>query len=288
MSTRWDGQSKGGTWGYRFFVLMMTLLGLRFTYVFLHFVVFYYWVTARQSNHSLKFLYRKRLKYSYWSSKGLIYKNYYRKGQILIDQFMMMYKKKTCFTYTEEGESLIVDSIQQGGRGLILLGSHVGAWNLAAYFLKLQKLKVNIVMYENERQAVKRVMGTLSDQINIIPLTEGMEFMLAVKLALQNNEIVCLNADRYLDKKHVVACDFLGKKAYFPTGVFQMVSLLKVPVAYISGVKRGTKQYHFTCTILDALAKPEDLAQAYAAQLEITTRREPEQWFNYYDYWSED
>ncbi len=283
MPKGWDGQSKGTPWGYRFFVFFIKVLGLKASYLLLRLVVCYYWLFACSSNKALKQLYCEKLSFSRAQCRKLIYRNYYRKGQILLDQFVLMQQGNHNYHYTEEGEQLIHHYLEQGS-GLVLLGSHMGAWNLAAHFLKVQGVKVNVVMYENERQAITKVMGELSEKVNIIPLSDSIDFILAVKLALQNNEVVCFNADRFVDPRHAVTEAFLGETALFPSGVFQLGFKLKVPMAYISGVKSGLRSYHFTCTPLEGSA-PEDLLKTFVGCLEETVKRFPEQWFNYFDFW---
>ena len=85
MST-WKGKTRGGTFGYLFFIYLIKYLGITAAYIFLSLVVLYFIPFAPKATKSTWFYARHILKYSRIRSVGMLLRNYYRLGQILIDK----------------------------------------------------------------------------------------------------------------------------------------------------------------------------------------------------------
>ena len=86
MPETWKGKTRGGTFGYMFFIYMIRCLGITAAYGFLSLVVLYFIPFAPKATASTWQYARNRLKYGRAKAAGLLLKNYYRLGQILIDK----------------------------------------------------------------------------------------------------------------------------------------------------------------------------------------------------------
>ena len=86
MSETWKGKTRGGTFGYMFFIYMIRCLGITAAYGFLALVVLYFIPFAPKATGNTWSYARNRLKYGRLKSVALLLKNYYRLGQILIDK----------------------------------------------------------------------------------------------------------------------------------------------------------------------------------------------------------
>ncbi len=121
--------------------------------------------------------------------------------------------------------------------------------------------------------------------------------MLAVHEALGQGAIVGMLGDRVSENDRVVRCRFLGSDTAFPAGAMLLASLLDVPVVLAFGLYRGKNRYsvHFEPfaehVATDRCSRNADIrrwTQRYVDCLEKYARRAPYNWFNFYDYWSED
>ncbi len=290
---RWQGKSKGNKLGYRIFVYVIKYMGVKPAYFLLRFVAGYYFLVSWSSSKHIYAYFRKRLKYGKLSSLLKIYSNYYVFGQTLLDKVIVMAGIDNKFTYNFDGEENLRD-IVKGGRGGILLSGHVGNWEAAGHLLKRLNTRVNVVMFDGEHERIKQYLQEVTGghNFNVIVIKNDISHVYAIGQALQRNELICLHADRFLEGNKTLALDFLGDKALFPLGPFQLAAGFKVPVSIVFAFKESPTHYHFFGSELyerkDDEPKQEftdKLMTAFVAELEQKVFLYPIQWFNYYNFW---
>jgi len=292
--TKWSGKTRGGLTGYQIFVFMIKYLGVRFAYLMLRFVALYFWLFTNKK--AIRYYFRKILGYSVVRTSVSIYRNYYLLGQVLIDKiaFLAGFNKK--YTFTFEGENYL-EEIANAGTGGVLLGAHMGNWEIAGQLLERIKTPVNIVMLQAEHERIKGYLEDILTEQNmkIIPIRDDFSHLQAIANALENKELVAIHGDRFLPGTNTVEIDFMGQTAPFPTGPLYLASKLNVPVSYVITVKDSPTHYHFYATAPRLFAYPSNLKTRreairnmvtdYAAFLEGKLKQYPLQWFNYYPFW---
>jgi predicted LPLAT superfamily acyltransferase len=143
---------------------------------------------------------------------------------------------------------------------------------------------------------VKAVMerATANRRIAVIDAdSEGA--MIGILAALRRKEIVCIAGDRVLHRGQSTTADFLGAPALFSKGPFLVAAIAQVPLIPIFTLKTGPRQYRFQAWkpfLFDTVGKEGrdkaigEAISAYAGILEKVVREHPEQWYNFYDFWS--
>lgn len=293
--SRWDGQTKGAPWGIRFFMKLIRATGLVLPYVMLTIVAITY---SFNKNH-FKFIstYRKRLglRTSWWN----FYRHNLALGFMMIDRFAHLVMKKSPFVFECIGEQKIVDALALN-KGLILLSAHIGNQEVAGDVLfDHVKTTVNYLMLDNETPEMKEVFGEFIKERNvkIIPTNlDGLEMMMKVKNALNNNEIVCMLGDRVMGNESFEEIPFLGLNARIPTYPFEVAALTGSPIVTAVTVKKGIHRYNqkvYDYLPFDDIKRSERKAyirqsmEKYVAILEDMVRENPYQWFNFFDFWEE-
>jgi predicted LPLAT superfamily acyltransferase len=287
----WQGKSKGTSLGYRIFVFLIGTTGKKGAYFLLRFVSFYYFLfSVKTSKHIIDF-YRKKLQLSRISSIHKLYRNYFVLGQTLIDKVALMSGADTRYTFTFEGEEHLREMVKQKKGGLLLSG-HLGNWEAAGHLLKRLNTRINVVMYDGEDEEIKKYVNevTGNKSFNIIFVRNDLSHIYEITEVLNNNEIVCMHADRFLHGNKTVTANFFNEPARFPEGPFLLALRLNVPVVYVYAFKETSSHYHFFSTELKNFDRKNGdtvitVAENYASHLELMTRKYPEQWFNYYDFW---
>jgi predicted LPLAT superfamily acyltransferase len=127
----------------------------------------------------------------------------------------------------------------------------------------------------------------------IIPLGQ-LDTMLRIRARLDEGAMLGILADRRLGNERALPVEFLGATAMFPLGPMRAAALLRRPVVFMLGLYLGGNRYHVVFEPIADFSGPgaacgaDAVAQAvrrYAALLEQYCRREPYNWFNFFDFW---
>lgn len=179
--------------------------------------------------------------------------------------------------------------------GAILVGAHVGNWEIGAPFFDKYGKNMYVVMLDAEYQKIKQLLENhgKSKNYNILPLsdTDGLNNIFRIKDILDKHEYICFQGDRFLGNTQTVETDFMGKKARFPIGPFLLASRLQVPVIFYFSMRQKGLRYKFHFHIAVPPSKEIEkkgelqILEQYTESLEKIVRQYPEQWFNYYRFW---
>lgn len=290
MASTWKGQTRGGVLGYKFFVFILTKLGLKPAYFVLRIVALYFFLFSFRSTSSIFYYFHKVLKYPFIKSLWCIYKTYNVFGETLIDKVAIRSGMSKHFTFEMDGEENLHE-MASGNQGGVMISAHVGNWDTSGHMLTNRlSTKMHIVMYDAEHQNIKKYLENVTGgvEINIIVVKEDLSHIFHISKALANKELICIHGDRYVQGSKVIATQFLGKKTYFPYGAFHLAAKLKVPYTFVFGFKEKNNHYHFYSTTLKVnKGGVRALVEEYSQKLEELIRKYPEQWFNFYDYWAD-
>ena len=289
----WKGKSRGNKTGYQIFLWVLRRFGVLPAYFLLRFVVLYFFLFSWRSSRQIYSLYRHRLGFGRLRSIFKIYRNYYLLGQSIIDKVVVMSGIKNKFTYNFDGEENLreIVSRQKGG---VLLSAHIGNWDIAGHLFKRLNTQINIVMFDGEQEQIKKYMDSVTGKksINIIVIKNDLSHIYEISGALKNNELVCMHADRFVEGNKTFSANFLGEKARFPMGPFVLAATFKVPVSYVFAVKESNMHYHFFASriknyeYLEKNSAMQEMLVDFTKEMEMKVKRYPEQWFNYYHFWS--
>ena len=129
---------------------------------------------------------------------------------------------------------------------------------LPGIYLKRLKHRINIVIYDGEHEQIKEYLEEVTGKrsVNIIVIKNDISHIYAISDAFNNNELVCMHADRFIEGNKTLTTDFLGEKARFPMGPFLLASKFKVPVSFVFAVKEKRMHYHFFASEIKEYTHP--------------------------------
>ncbi len=290
----WNGQSKGSAAGTRVFVWLISRFGVVPAYFLLLFVSLFYALADRKSARAIRSL-RTRLGLS--TFPWHVFRHCFSFGMSIIDRYAFLTGRQSFFLFESRGE----DSISQAagrGKGVILLGAHIGNWEIAGNLLseRLDSTVYNLMM-DAERQEMRDVFKKALDarRIVVIPAdTDGLDLMFALRDALGKNGVVCMHGDRSATGQKVEKHNFLGGDVGFPVGPFAMGAATGAPLIPIMVTKTGLRRYVFRAyapILLDGVTPQNRDKYLYTAMeryvgiLEQVVKEKPYEWFNFYDFW---
>ncbi|MBC8319438.1 MAG: lipid A biosynthesis acyltransferase [Bacteroidetes bacterium] len=294
MST-WKGKSRGGLAGYRIFIYLLKNFNLKIAYFILHFVALYFVLFAPKARKPMYYYFNTIIGYGFFKTAYYLYLNNLTFGKVLIDKVVLMAGLTNKFTFSFDGEEHLHDMANNEG-GLII-GAHIGNWEIAGHMLDRIKTRVHIVILDAEHRRIKALLDNVmtNKNMNFITINDDMSHLFQIKEALLKNEIVAIHGDRFLPGSKTISCNFLGKNAKFPTGPFYIAMKYKKPVTFVSAVKQPNKHYHLTATQAKLYENSNNIKKRdevlkqmivdYVEQLQITLYNHPEQWYNYYYFW---
>lgn len=218
-----------------------------------------------------------------------VYRHYHTFASSILDRVLLVTGRLEEFTLAIEGPDVVARALAQG-RGLLLLGAHLGSFELCRAAGTTQPgLVVNVVMHEGNAGKINAWMREIApDRLPRLIAPGRPETMLEIRDVLARGEVVAMLGDRPIGNSPTLAVDFLGSPAQFPTGPLRLARSLRVPVVLFFGLYRAPRCYDVNFEWLCADAGDADvpaLVRTYAARLEAFARVAPFNWFNFYDFW---
>jgi predicted LPLAT superfamily acyltransferase len=227
-----------------------------------------------------------------------VMRHFHSFGSAILDRAFLLAGRTAGFRITTDGLEHVA-SIVERGQGCVLLGAHLGSFEVLRTLGTQAPVPVRALMYRGNSGALTllldRLNPGLSDSVIDIGATAGM---LRVRECVERGEIVGILADRTPDAlapgHRRVPVPFLGSKALFPAGPFVLVAMLRVPVVLFYGVRTGPRCYsiHFEPfaerVVLHRATRDADVRTVvarYAAALERGCRAYPFNWFNFFAFW---
>ncbi|UII34786.1 lipid A biosynthesis acyltransferase [Fulvivirga ulvae] len=284
----WKGKTRGGLLGYQIFIYILKKSGVGAAYVLLRIVACYYVMFAPKSTSAIYSYFRHIVGFTRLKACLAVYKSYYIFGQTLIDKVAIGSGKSGEFNYTFDGVEHLETLKETGG---VVISAHLGNWEIAGFLLDKIKLTTNILIYEAEHEKIKKYLDQVmrDRKVNIIAIKNDLSHIFKINTALRNKEVICMHGDRFTSGARVAQKVFMNKSAFFPLGPFTIATKLKVPYSFAYAVRGQGKTYHLSATpIQRAECTAEQLLDQYVENLEVKLRQSPLQWFNYYDFWSDD
>jgi predicted LPLAT superfamily acyltransferase len=222
------------------------------------------------------------------------FRHYHTFAATILDRLYLLKEQFSRFDVHVHGAG-IVEELIAAGEGCVLLGAHIGSFEIIRSAGRTRGFKVSMVMYEENARKTGEVFEAINPalQMEVIGLGK-VDSMLKVEAALARGEFVGMLADRTIKGGGTVSCPFLGEQAAFPAGPIRIAAMLKRPIALMFGIYRGGNRYevHFErLAMLDPIdSRDRDsmtghLLRRYAGRLEHYCRIAPYNWFNFYDFW---
>ena len=290
MSDAWLAQRERGTLGAMRLIAWITQhCGYGAGRALLHPICLYFIVFSRAARRASKHYLRRVLgRPPRWRD---VYRHYHTFASTILDRVLLLTGRSADFDLRVNGPDVVAQALAPG-RGLLLLGAHLGSFELCriagadrAGFI------VNVVMHEANADKISTWMRETSPERAPNVIAPGRpETMLRIRDALARGEIVAMLGDRPIGRTATQRVRFLDATAQVPTGPLRLALALDVPVVLFFGLYRAPRCYDLFFERMqtgtgDAQARLTPLVEAFVARVEAHTRSAPYNWFNFYDFW---
>jgi predicted LPLAT superfamily acyltransferase len=289
-------------WGMRILLRIYLLFGRTVLQVFLYPVVIYYWMINRSGRRASESYLNRVAKFTpalkLNSSPLCSYKHFISFANAIIDKLAAWSGALSLADVKYHGRDQMLAETKKG-RGVVLLGSHLGNLEVCRVIADLdQCIHINVLVHTKHAEKFNQLLNQYNDKsrLNLIQVTEiNAATSILLNDKIDNGELVIIAADRTAvgHSQRVAEVDFLGAKALFPQGPFILASLLKCPVYTVFCLKQQDKHviyFDYFSAVLKFPRKNREQAmqqtiQNYAERLQYYCLKEPLQRFNFFDFW---
>ena len=212
----------------------------------------------------------------------------------VLDRVLLLAGRDEAFTIETHGIETVLATLARG-KGCILLGAHLGSFEVLRTVARHAPVPVWALMYRRNSGALTPLLDRLAPGLHERVLEIGdTASMIQAHECVERGEIVGILADRAPPGHRMVTVPFLGAGAAFPSGPFVLASTLAAPVVLFHAVRTGPRRYEVRFEpFLDQVvlrrahraADLHDTMARYAAAVEAACRVHPYQWFNFFPFW---
>jgi predicted LPLAT superfamily acyltransferase len=224
-----------------------------------------------------------------------LFRHYFAFAAVALDRFFLLKGRRDLFRTEVHGED-VLQQIREHGQGCLLLGAHLGSFEILRAEGSVTGEDMGLAMYEDNARMINTVAKAINPELaeHVIPLGR-FDSMLKVHERLRNSAWVGILGDRALGDEGQLRVPFLGEAASFPVASFRIALMLKRPVVLMLGLYRGGNRYEL---YFERLFDPDGVDRAgraaaveagvrlYAQRIEHYCREAPYNWFNFYDFWN--
>ncbi len=293
---------RGSLFAIRLVVGIYKIFGPRVVGILLYPIAAYFWLVAGPARRaSQAYLERVRAFHgedTVGSGRLWTFRHVHRFSEFILDRMCFWTGRYESFDVVVHGEEE-VRALLAEGRGAMVLGAHLGSFDVLRVMAREEGVRVNVVMFTANAERIRHMLEALDPEssmrvIEVDPTSVRAAF--EIKACVDRGEMVALLGDRVLPggRGRVAHASFLGAPAPFPEGPFLIPILLRLPVVLGLAIKEGRRRYHLH---LEVLSRGERVPPSeretvlrkriedFAGRLEHFVGVAPLQWFNFYDFW---
>jgi predicted LPLAT superfamily acyltransferase len=301
----WSAQrERGSLLLMRFTAFVARRCGRRLLSPLLHLIVLYFFLTGRRARRSIR-EYLQHL--AAWSGReGLrptprrVFAQFMAFADCLLDRLDVWrgaLRLEQVRLLDPDGLRAQLLASRHGGRGQILVGTHLGNLDVCRALAELgEQVPLNVLVHTHHVAHLNRLLGEAGEQRMRLIQVSALDAALMLDLAqrVERGEWLAMAGDRVpLHDGRRIVVDFLGRPAAFAQGPWLLAGLLGCPVNLMCCLKIDGRYEIRLERFLDAPAWERGQrdatiavwAQRYADRLAEWCLLAPQQWFNFYPYW---
>ena len=190
----------------------------------------------------------------------------------------------------------VLDSQIETGNGCILLGSHLGSFEvLRTIGVTKKAFPLKVLMDISHNEKLTMFMDALNPEIaSTVIVPDHPDTLLRVKESVDAGYLIGILGDRPTSDGKTAQCSFLGAPTSFPAGPIMLAAMMHCPTILFFGIYQGGNRYEIFFEkfadhiVLNRERRSEEIQQwiqRYVERLEHYARLAPDNWFNFYPFW---
>lgn len=286
-------RERGTSWTISFMIWLCRGRHRWLVNLLLYPIAAYFFITGRTAHRASTHFFTLAKGQARWS-------DYYRQllyfSRCLVDRVTILIGDADQFEVHPSGREALMET-RQDGRGMIMLGSHLGNFEACKLFaIDRMDMDIHIVAYFSGSTKIRRALDAINPELqqNFIDPTEP-DAVFRMRDVIDSGGILAILGDRIGIGEKKARVNFMGEPAYLPTGPYYLASILHCPVFCFFGLRVDHYVYDtYAIKLAEHIAlargQREQQAQVYAQQyadlLADKAREYPYNWFNFYEFWN--
>jgi predicted LPLAT superfamily acyltransferase len=224
-----------------------------------------------------------------------VFRHFHYFASTILDRVYLLKGEFDLFNVGVHQREILDDQIATG-RGCILLGSHLGSFEvLRALGVTRKEFPLKVLMDIQHNEQITTFLDSLNQEIaQTVIIPDRPDTLLRVKESLDAGYLIGILGDRPTSDGKTAQCEFLGAAATFPAGPILLAAMMHCPVILFFGIYRGENRYDIIfekfaeAITLSRERRADDIRQwiqRYVERLEHYARVAPYNWFNFYPFW---
>jgi len=178
-------------------------------------------------------------------------------------------------------------------RGLIVLTSHFGSWEVGARVMQRFARPVNVVMARESNataEAFQQRVRELSG-LRVIHSDSSLFSSFNMIHALRRGEVIAMQLDRSAPGQVTREVEFFGRPAPFQLGPFALARMAGVPLWPVFVARTGRRRYRVLLEPMRTIDRHASESEMLAVMAEVVrsfeqrVREYPGQWFQFRRFW---
>ncbi len=269
------------------------VLGRKVARVLLYPITLYFLLTARRQRRvSYQYLQRIRGRRAHWWH---VFQHLHCFAATILDRVYLLRGEFAHFHVALHNREILHRQVESG-QGCILLGSHLGSFEvLRTLGVTHQELPLRVLMDIEHNENLSRFLDALNPEVaRTVIAPDRPDTLLRVKESIDAGFLIGTLGDRPTSDGKTVPCQFLGAPATFPAGPILLAAMMHCPIILFFGLYRGGNRYEIyferfaeevTLERERRIQEIQRWTQKYIDRLEHYTRLAPYNWFNFYPFW---
>ena len=268
----------------------------------LHPITLYFLIAnGKARRESSRYLARVLQRPARWTD---VYRHIHRFASTVLDRVYFLQERFDQFEVRSSGDEP-VHALLARGEGVMLAGAHIGSFEALRASAQGRGVRVAMLMYEDNARLINATLAAVAPKAQLHTIALGRAgAMLALRRWLDEGGLAGLLADRTLpgnsERSRTLTLDFLGQPARFSEGPFRLAAMLRRPLYFMAGLYEGANRYELRFVELadfridaptgglDTDQRVRAAIERYVALLTALCVESPYNWFNFYDFWTDD
>jgi len=179
-------------------------------------------------------------------------------------------------------------------RGVVVLTSHFGSWEIAAHLMRRFGRRVNVVMAREANPSVDAFQLSLRERNGQRVLYSDSSPFASLNMlqALRRGELVAIQIDRSAPGQITRPIEFFGAPAHFQYGPFALARIAGVPLWPVFAARLGARRYRIMAEPLRTVPRDASEEEVLAVMRDVVrgfeshVRAYPNQWFQFAPFWN--